>query len=1039
MIRICLKWIGRTSLVVAGLALLAVAALWLRLAYGPVSVSFANDRLTQAANDALGDWQLQLSDSVLAYEDGWIGLQLRDVALLSQSDTSQLTIDRLGIRLSGRALLQGQIRLKQLVFFRPSLTIPWSLDDLISGQPTPTANANSSDDAALVAIAELFAENNDDGNGALSGLREILVTGADLSFVETASSRQWRIPDADMSLRRTRGGVSLEIDGSLQHGAAESPVSLSLRRQADQSHRLRLRIDGFEPHQAFAGMEARINWHAIAVPVSLQAEAFLDRNFAVKNADATILAGRGTVSWPPMIYTAKPVRGADIRLQYDGRRLSVDQFDLALLETNIRLGGEVDLLDPESPVVKLYGGFDQLPVRDLVRYWPGDLADGGRKWIDRNISEGLVTEGDLVVDTSGDTSGRPVRLSFRFDELVTSYLPGMPSAIGLTGMGELTDLGLHLQIDKGSADGLPLAGTTVDLLDFDKPRNMADILIEIEGPVPDTLRLIDYPPLGFASVFGIVPNTTEGTASVRGRLRFPLIGDLTFAQVDVAVTGELDRVFLPLGDEGQALSEAALSLDVTQDRLIARGSGLLFGIASQFHWNEIFDPGDGQWQSVYDLTAKITPNELSRFGLDTGEIFTGQALAQLQFRGQGQEISEGRAALSLDQASLYAGLVNWRKPRGEPANLSLDVRREEGKFILSPILLSGKDVDGRAELAIDAKTGALAYLTVDRFVSPANSLSADYRRTGTGGTELHLNAKKLDLRGLLSGLGKLGADDAAVDQATPEQDAAIHLRAHADMAYGLNDVVFRNIDAEALSDGPIWQKIHLQAGVGQASEIRLSLEPRGGQRKLLLTADDAGETLRGLGLFANALGGELTASAELSLAGEKQFRAVGQFNVGAFKLVRGETIAAVIEAGEAEGLNGLVGEEGLDFDQLTLPFQVNRGVIDIRDAHANGGRLGLTMEGQIDQALDELSINGVIVPAYRLNSFVNNIPIIGQILGGGQGEGLFALSYRVRGDLADPEVKVSRLSALAPGIIRKIFAGRRGRLEDLADESEDGG
>jgi hypothetical protein len=49
------------------------------------------------------------------------------------------------------------------------------------------------------------------------------------------------------------------------------------------------------------------------------------------------------------------------------------------------------------------------------------------------------------------------------------------------------------------------------------------------------------------------------------------------------------------------------------------------------------------------------------------------------------------------------------------------------------------------------------------------------------------------------------------------------------------------------------------------------------------------------------------------------------------------------------------------------------------------------------------------------------VPIIGPLLGGGS-QGLFAANYRLSGATADPQVTVNPLGALAPGILRQIFA-----------------
>jgi hypothetical protein len=67
---------------------------------------------------------------------------------------------------------------------------------------------------------------------------------------------------------------------------------------------------------------------------------------------------------------------------------------------------------------------------------------------------------------------------------------------------------------------------------------------------------------------------------------------------------------------------------------------------------------------------------------------------------------------------------------------------------------------------------------------------------------------------------------------------------------------------------------------------------------------------------------------------------------------------------------------------------------------------------------------GVISPAYALTGLVDSIPLIGDILTGGKGEGIFAMTFKVTGSLDDPNISVNPLSLLAPGFLRNVFSGR---------------
>jgi AsmA-like C-terminal region len=95
--------------------------------------------------------------------------------------------------------------------------------------------------------------------------------------------------------------------------------------------------------------------------------------------------------------------------------------------------------------------------------------------------------------------------------------------------------------------------------------------------------------------------------------------------------------------------------------------------------------------------------------------------------------------------------------------------------------------------------------------------------------------------------------------------------------------------------------------------------------------------------------------------------------------------------------------------------------IDIEKARAYGAALGITAQGNIDLDRDRLDLQGTIVPAYVVSQIVGEIPLLGRILTGGEGEGLFAATYRAKGPLDDPEVSVNPLAALAPGFLRGLF------------------
>jgi len=71
-----------------------------------------------------------------------------------------------------------------------------------------------------------------------------------------------------------------------------------------------------------------------------------------------------------------------------------------------------------------------------------------------------------------------------------------------------------------------------------------------------------------------------------------------------------------------------------------------------------------------------------------------------------------------------------------------------------------------------------------------------------------------------------------------------------------------------------------------------------------------------------------------------------------------------------------------------------------------------------------------LVPSYTVNSILGDIPLIGNIMVGKKGEGMFALNYSVKGPFAKTQVSINPLSALTPGFLRRIFDVKRDKIED---------
>ena len=107
--------------------------------------------------------------------------------------------------------------------------------------------------------------------------------------------------------------------------------------------------------------------------------------------------------------------------------------------------------------------------------------------------------------------------------------------------------------------------------------------------------------------------------------------------------------------------------------------------------------------------------------------------------------------------------------------------------------------------------------------------------------------------------------------------------------------------------------------------------------------------------------------------------------------------------------------------KFEAPFSLTDGVINVKEGKTSGSSIGITMDGAIDINRDEVDLKGLVVPAQEVNKFLGKIPFIGDLVTGGENEGLIATRYSIKGSYDDAKVKVNPLSILTPGFLRNIF------------------
>jgi AsmA-like C-terminal region len=201
--------------------------------------------------------------------------------------------------------------------------------------------------------------------------------------------------------------------------------------------------------------------------------------------------------------------------------------------------------------------------------------------------------------------------------------------------------------------------------------------------------------------------------------------------------------------------------------------------------------------------------------------------------------------------------------------------------------------------------------------------------------------------------------------------------------------------------------------------LQIQLAPAGEMRRITVDSDQCGKLLEALGLYDNIKGGKLSVTAMIDDRASA-YDGHGQIDLDDFRVVEAPLLARILSLGSLDGIAGLLRAEGIAFTHARVPFAFSGERIEVDGARAVGA-IGLTADGGMDRSSGSVDVRGQVIPAYTLNSALGRLPFVGNLLVGGEGKGVFGIDYAVRGMRDEPKVSVNPLSALAPGVLRKMF------------------
>lgn len=722
---------------------------------------------------------------------------------------------------------------------------------------------------------------------------------------------------------------------------------------------------------------------------------------------------------PPLIAERIAVSGfADL----PGRLITFDHATVQTAEGTVAAAGSLGF-EGRTPSLAVAASVSEMPVSAAKQMWVPFIAPGARRWFVEHVEEGRITAGNFEAAIPGGilwTGKRPqfldemIHLEVRLEDVAFTTIGDVPPVVGASGIAVLSGstFGIDLQsgavqVPSGDPVKIEAGAFAVGNTSLRHPEGVIEL--QLSGDAVSLGEIANAKPLSVLSKQDVAPSDLSGTAEASVSIRLPLRPDVTDADVDWRVSVEGVGLGSAVPIIGRMVTDADVHILVTPVDVTVRGTAKIDGVSADVDMRQPIGVGgdfaEGSGQQMVRLNLDDAARKRLGMGLDevlAGSVATYVSNAEGGKGGQHYDLDLKRARLVLPG-------LGWSKGIGVPASLSFDLITEEEGYAVENLVLEGAGFGFSGTAKLDASYGLTA-ANISRFsLRKGDSLSFKLRRSRTG-YSIVARGKSFDMRGFLKNLREQS------DNGTPPD---LDVDARFDRLIGFNSEEIATARISLVSAGGVTRKLVFAGKIG-AGDVTASYSDTGEGASLSVVSPEGGRVMRFADLYSRISGGNL------NIGGTRPGPSgplVGTFDLTNFAIVGEPAMARVVSSGSTRAGEGRSGYDPSDvrFDRMVVNYAKTDQAIAISDALLRGAAFGATFNGRFDLTSGRMSINGTYLPAYQFNNLFSRLPIIGFALGGGASEGLIGVTFKVEGTTSEPTLFINPLSAVAPGIFRKIF------------------
>lgn len=698
------------------------------------------------------------------------------------------------------------------------------------------------------------------------------------------------------------------------------------------------------------------------------------------------------------------------------RELNCQQFSLNI--NNQPISGSMDIaVTSEAITTNLLLNLTTTSMDNLYQLWPTIVATRARKWVFERVKKGMVSKADAAF-----TFRKPLgeaKQKIQLDHLDIHAELEQATFLYNSEIAPLEEVNATIIIDntslKGDIHSAKLGNSYfrdshIHLPDY-RQFSLMTLKGTFQGAIQDITPLITafYPkPLKLldASIQAV-----KGDMRVEYSLSLPLNKEKK-SEIDYRVNASIKQLGIPQLYHTHNATGEDMDLVITPEKITVDGTMTLASIKGLLAV-EHYTQEEHQHESRYAFNSELfAMDDLQQLGFPANPYIRGKLQVSTEVRSKGNarsiavKANLGQSQISLQSLGLY-------KQAGVPLQAGIaGIIPSKGPITIPELKIYSDQVMINGNASLNASSFLLESLNLKQFKTPTNdfTLSLEHQPSRLS---LNLSGKKIDLSSIdLFGLMKQG---------DTKKKQAKNIRITMDEILLKNLMTLQTVKGNIQCGLENCHYLDVTANINQDHRFLLSYQPQANSmHELKIESDNAGALLKALDLTNKMKGGELKLHANYDQRNKNE-RIEGEAVIRKFTLYKTPVLAKLLTLASLKGVVDMLEGNGIEFKRLNMPFMIENDTIRLIDNKTFGSSIGLTLEGTIDTKKDILDLTGTVIPAYLVSRAIGDIPLVGELLTGGNDGGVVAVNYKVKGSTHDPKVSVNPLSILTPGFLRKLF------------------